>query len=110
MLIIFFLQYKNELENDEEIFIEKSKELNRLKDQIKEIEREKQELEKSIRNFMNSSRQKDKQLFEQQLRIQTFEDQVVEQISKSEKKGKSFVVLFDFIRLLLDISLLSKEL
>eukprot|EP00794_Sanderia_malayensis_P016705 gene16705-18399_t len=79
-------KYKIELENDEEIFIEKSKELSEVKQRLKEMENERQQYETKLRKFIYSNRQKDKQLFEQQLKIQKLENQFIQQFKNSDGK------------------------
>ena len=73
---LFFLishQYQQDLENDEEIFAEKNKELSSAKLQIAALEEENAKLREEIEENQREYSQRSEQLFQQQLQIQTLE-------------------------------------
>ena len=61
------------------------------------MEKERQNMEVNLQKYIKSDRQKEKQLFEQQLRLQTFEDELMEKQPYLQiRKGKDKLLLFMF--------------
>lgn len=88
VLVISILQYKNDLENDEEIFVEKSKMVEIYKLKIEELEEERARLVLELEKYSEIGKQKERQMFEQQLRIQKMENELGR--FSSGGKGKIF--------------------
>ena len=70
VLIIFpFFQYKEDLSSDEEIFAEKTKEIESLKDHVLELEEEKASLNNQLQETLIRLKKHENQLFQQQLQL-----------------------------------------
>ena len=85
---IFCLQYKNDLKNDEEIFVEKTKLIEDYRLKIKELEKERGKLVSELENYLEAEKQKKRQMFEQQLKLQKFE--LHEHQRAKEDKSKTY--------------------
>lgn len=76
------------MENDEEIFVEKSKMVEIYKLKIEELEEERARLVLELEKYSEVGKQKERQMFEQQLRIQKMENELGR--FSSGGKGKIF--------------------
>ena len=83
---MFLFQYKNDLKNDEEIFVEKTKLIEECKSRIRELEDERAKLASELDKYLETDKQRERQIFEQQLKLQKLNLQ--EQQIKSDEKSK----------------------
>ena len=65
----FLFQYKEDLSSDEEIFAEKSKEIESLKGHVRELEEERATLNNQLQETLTRLKKHEDQLFRQQLQL-----------------------------------------
>ena len=65
--------------------MEKTKQCEELIRQVEELGEEKTKLELELKNYVDEDKQKDKQLFEQQLKLITYEDQLTQNYTDRSK-------------------------
>lgn len=65
-------KYKEDLSSDEEIFAEKAKEIESLKDRLRELQEEKTSLNNQLQETLNRLKKHEDQLFRQQLQLNHF--------------------------------------
>ena len=64
-----FFQYKEDLSSDEEIFAEKTREIESLKEHVRELEEEKAKLNNQLQETLTRLKKHEDQLFQQQLQL-----------------------------------------
>ena len=64
-----FFQYKEDLSSDEEIFAEKTKEIESLKENVRQLEEEKTKLINQLQETQTRLKKHEDQLFQQQLQL-----------------------------------------
>ena len=69
IFIFFYLQYKNDLATDYEIFAERTKESDSLRDRIKELEQENVSLSEQLKDVLDKLKKHDDQLLRQQVQL-----------------------------------------
>ena len=67
-----FFQYKEDLSSDEEIFAEKTKEIESLKENVRQLEEEKAKLINQLQETQTRLKKHEDQLFQQQLQLNQF--------------------------------------
>ena len=68
-LFLPLFQYKEDLSSDEEIFAEKTKEIDSLKEHVRELEEEKAKLNNQLQETLTRLKKHEDQLFQQQLQL-----------------------------------------
>lgn len=63
------MQYKEDLSSDEEIFAEKTKEIDSLRENLRELEEDKAKLVNQLQETQTRLKKHEDQLFEQQLQL-----------------------------------------